>query len=212
MSLRHPWAYERGTLWARACDGKDSILVIPKIEATLAEAHPETADALAVAMGLPDSTVVRQRFSGGRRCFAAWVDGAIAAYGWVSRGVESIGELERTFHMSPNEAYIWDCATLSQYRGQRLYSALLSYMVAALCHDGFNRLWIGASLSNTPSIRGFAAAGFHPVLQLMYRRLLGFRHVWIAGDPAASPELVAQARAALGASPPAFKTAGSKRP
>ena len=211
MSLRHSWAYERGTLWARACDGEDTIPVIPKIEATLTEAHPETADALAVAMGLPDSAVVRQRFRDGRRCFAAWVDGAIAAYGWASRDVESIGELERTFHMLPNEAYIWDCATLPQYRGQRLYSALLSYMVAALCHDGLHLLWIGASLSNTPSIRGFAMAGFQPVLQLTYRRLLGFRHIWIAGDPAAAPELVARACAALGASPPALKAAGSKR-
>ncbi|MGE5334129.1 MAG: GNAT family N-acetyltransferase [Nitrososphaerota archaeon] len=211
MSLLHPWAYERGTLWARACDGADIIPVIPVIEATLAEAHPEMADALAVAMGLLDSTAVRQRFSRGRRCFAAWVDGAIAAYGWVSRGVESIGELERTFHMSPDEAYIWDCATLPRYRGQHLYSALLTYLTATLCHDGFQRLWIGASLSNTPSIRGFATAGFQPVLRLTYRRLLGIRHVWIVGDPAAAPELVARACAALGASPPAFKAAGSKR-
>ena len=59
------------------------------------------------------------------------------------------------------------------------------------------RIWIGASLDNTPSIRGFAAAGFQPVLTLTYLRLLGIRRVWMAGDTAASPALVTRARECL---------------
>lgn len=197
MSYLHPWAFERGTLWVRECASGDAVPILPKIRATLGEAQPDGADALATAMGDVDSAQAQRRFSGGRRCFVAWVDGSIAAYGWVSQGVERIGELERTLRLAPDEAYIWDCATLPPYRGQRLYGALLSHIATTLCHDGIRRLWIGASLSNTPSIRGFAATGFQPVLQLTYMRLLGMRHVRIAEAKTAAPELVARARASL---------------
>jgi ribosomal protein S18 acetylase RimI-like enzyme len=198
----HLWAFERGTLWARECGGKDVASVIPGREAVLREAMlrealPGDTEALARAMGLATATEAQQRFGAGRRCFIALVDGSIATYGWVSHGVESIGELERSFRMAPDEAYIWDCVTLPRYRGQRLYCALLSHIVTTLCRDGTRRIWIGASLDNTPSIRGFAAAGFQPVLTLTYLRLLGIRRVWMAGDTAASPALVTRARECL---------------
>jgi ribosomal protein S18 acetylase RimI-like enzyme len=194
----HLWAFERGTLWVRECGGKDIAPVVPGIlQATLGEAHPEGAEALASAMGLADAGEVRRRFSGGRRCFVALVDGAIVSYGWVSRGVERIGELERSFRMSPDEAYIWDCTTEPPYRGKRLYCALLSHIATTLCREGMRRLWIGASLENIPSIRGFATAGFQPVLTLTYLRLLGMRHVWITDNAATPPDLVIRARASL---------------
>jgi ribosomal protein S18 acetylase RimI-like enzyme len=171
--------------------------VVPGREAVLREAHPDDAKALASAMGLANVAEAQRRFDAGRRCFVALVDGVIASYGWVSHGVESIGELERSFRMAPDEAYIWDCATLPPYRGQHLYCALLDHIVTMLCHDGTRRIWIGASLDNTPSIRGFASAGFQPVLTLTYLRLLGIRRVWMAGDTAASSALVTRARECL---------------
>jgi ribosomal protein S18 acetylase RimI-like enzyme len=193
----HLWAFERGTLWVRECGGEDVAPVVPGREAVLREAHPDDAKALASAMGLANVAEAQRRFDAGRRCFVALVDGAIASYGWVSHGVESIGELERSFRMAPDEAYIWDCATLPPYRGQHLYCALLDHIVTMLCHDGTRRIWIGASLDNTPSIRGFASAGFQPVLTLTYLRLLGIRRVWMAGDTAASSALVTRARECL---------------
>src|SRR5690348_8080490 len=119
----HLWAFERGTLWARECggSGKSAAPVIPGREAALQEAQYTDSEALASAMGLVEETEIRRRFDAGRRCFVALVDGSIATYGWVSHGVESIGELERSFRMAPDEAYIWDCATLLPYRGQHLY-------------------------------------------------------------------------------------------
>lgn len=193
----HLWAFERGTLWVRECGSKGGAPVIPGQEAVLREARSGDAEALASAMGLADADEAQRRFDGGRRCFVALVDGVIATYGWVSHGVESIGELERSFRMAPDEAYIWDCATLPSYRGQHLYCALLDHIVTTLCRAGMRRIWIGASLDNTPSIRGFAAAGFQPVLTLTYLRLLGIRRIWMAGDTAASPTLVTRARECL---------------
>lgn len=198
----HLWAFERGTLWVREANGNDALSVQPKVQAILGEAHPEaaeTADALARAMGASDVATVIERFSEGRRCFVAQVNGAIASYAWVSRGVERIGELERSFRMGPEEAYIWDCATLPPYRSQRLYCALLSHLASHLFRDGITRLWIGASASNSYSIRGFATAGFQHVLDLTYLRVLGIHHLWIRPDSAISAALVKRARVAMSA-------------
>lgn len=193
------WAYERGTLWAREGERVDNVRVLPTLSAAFGEVQSAAADELAAAMGLASAAPVVERFERGKRCFAAWVDGSIASYGWVSQGDEYIGELERLFHMLPDEAYIWDCSTLPRYRGHRLYCALLSHIAATLFNSGVQRLWIGASVTNTYSIRGFAAAGFQPVLDLTYLRLLGIRHTWIeAANPATPPALAARASNAMG--------------
>ena len=67
----HLWAFERGTLWVREANGDDALSVQPKVQAILGEAHLETADALARAMGASDVATVIERFSAGRRCFVA---------------------------------------------------------------------------------------------------------------------------------------------
>lgn len=190
-------AYERGTMWAIEPAGDVFVTVLPLAAATFDEARRDRAEEVAAAMGLDDAEAVIQRLDAGRRCFVARVDGAVAAYGWVSQGEERIGELERAFHLAAGEAYIWDCATLPAYRQRGLYGALLSYMVARLREDGVRLIWIGASLGNQPSVRGFASAGFQPVITLTYLRLMGISRVRIHADPAAPPGLAADARAAL---------------
>lgn len=198
MLSRRPWAYERGTLWAMDID-RDALGSVLPSGATLGEVQHETQseEALAAAMGFSSIAPVTQRFGAGSRCFVAWVAAGIAAYGWVSEEVERIGELERPFHMENGEAYIWDCATLPAYRQQGLYSMLLRHITVTLGSEGLRRLWIGASLHNQPSIRGIAAAGFQPVINLTYARLFTFERVFVTAYPTASQRLVTQARRGL---------------
>lgn len=196
MPFRRPWAFERGTLWALELDTPPPA-PSPPTGATIGEVRPDGAAPLAAAMGLADPQVVRERFASGRRCFAVHVAGAIAAYGWVSEGMERIGELERTLRMLPGEAYIWDCATLPAFRRHGLYGALLHHIIAVLRDEGLHRLWIGASLDNAPSLRGFRSAGFRPVIRLAYLRVLGVRGLWLLRDATAPPALVTAARRAL---------------
>jgi ribosomal protein S18 acetylase RimI-like enzyme len=197
MSARRWWAFEPGALWAIELTGKPPGLVAPRATAAFAEVERTAADALATAMGLRGAAPVRQRFDAGRRCFAAWVDGQIAAYCWVSGANEYVSELEREFQLQDHEAYIWDCATLPAFRHQRLYSALLSRIVATLQGEGLRRIWIGASLGNRPSHRGFANAGFRPIVWVVYVRLLCLSGLWIASYPGAPGTLVAAARQVL---------------
>ena len=97
----------------------------------------------------------------------------------MTHGAEYVGELERTFQLDDEDAYIWDCATVSAWRGKHCYSALLSQIVYRLHREGTPRIWIGASQQNRPSIRAFANAGFSEVVRLTYRRFRRLTWMWI---------------------------------
>ena len=192
-----PWIIEHGTLWALEFGNAPLVQVAPLISVRFREVQRSDAAALAAAMGLPDSAEVLRRIDAGRRCFVAWAGEDIAAYGWYSQGMECIGELEQAFAIPVNDGYIWDCATRETYRGHHLYSALLSCIAAILRDEGLARLWIGAMSHNIASIRGFAAAGFQPVVTLTYTRIWNLRRRRVVGVATAPPDLVAVARRAL---------------
>jgi ribosomal protein S18 acetylase RimI-like enzyme len=194
---RTRWTHERGTLWTLVpgADGAPAPGAI--VPVAWEEPGPASVADLAAAMGLADPGPAVGRMERGARGFAGRVDGMIACYGWVSPGTESIGELEREIRLPPAEAYIWDCFTLPGHRGRGLYKALLAHMVEVLRTEGYGRVWIGASLANRPSVRGFEAAGFAPVLRVFYvragtRSCLATRRL---GRP--DPEVFARGRRAL---------------
>jgi hypothetical protein len=140
------------------------------------------------------SAEIIHRFETGRRCYGAWVEGKLAAYGWVSFDKEYVGELSLRLELLPGEAYIWDCVTLPAYRHKHLFSALLAYIAGDLRFGPFCRTWIGANQENLASQRGIARAGFHCVADLVVERVLALRLVWVHGRPAAPAHQVAEAR------------------
>jgi ribosomal protein S18 acetylase RimI-like enzyme len=156
--------------------------------------EPVGSAELAAASGVEDEAEVCRRLESGRRCYGAWVEGRLAAYGWVSFNQEWVGELRLELQLQPGEAYIWDCATLPEFRQRGLYSALLVYIVGELREENISRFWIGADLENLPSQKGIARAGFRPVAHLVIERQLGMRMVWAQGVDGAPEELVAEAR------------------
>lgn len=187
------WTVERGELWG--IEFKDPPpQAEPRIAARIARVNIEQIAELAAAMQVLDEKEIRQRFAPGRRCYATFVEGRIAGYGWVSRCPEYIGEQEREIQLQADEAYIWDCATLPQYRKQHLYSALLSYINGVLANENVTRAYIGSSVSNQGSVRGFRNAGFHPVIRVTYIRFLKLCVTWISAQPGASADFVATAR------------------
>lgn len=150
-------------------------------------------EALAVELNLPSPEPLQQRLHDHRRCFVAKVDGQLAAYGWVTQGVEYVGELERHFNFRTGEAYVWDCGTLTPWRGQHLYSALLNHIIYQMHDEGIHRVWIGASRQNQPSIRGIVNAGFKSIVDVVYRRFHHLTSMWIIETPDAPRPLLADA-------------------
>ena len=169
------------------------------LPATFGEVARSAVAGLARAMGGEDPATVQRRLDTGRRCFAARRQDQLAAYGWVSFAEEHVGELGLHLRLLPHEAYIWDCATLPDYRRQGLYANLLGYIVRTLWSEGVGAFWIGADTANQPSQAGIARAGFTAVTDLVAappqpgeQR----RRAWLHARPGISPSLLAKARRA----------------
>lgn len=205
-----------GTIWVLNLD-QPTPVVKPLIDATFCRVSTESIPKLAVAMGSDSLTDILKRFESGKRCYAVQVDdnpvrnigeticqanrrnerGKFVAYGWVSFNEEFIGELNLRIRLLSGEAYIWDCATLPEFRQKHLYSALLAYIVGELRAEKFQRVWIGADLDNTVSQRGIARAGFTHVADLIIARVLALRQIWVQGLPDIPEDLVTEARRAF---------------
>ncbi len=95
----------------------------------------------------------------------------------------------------PGDAYIWDCATLPDYRGRGIYPALLLYILDELRADGLHRAWIGADTGSVASQKGIIRAGFQPIADFV--PVPSAEHFQVTGRPGAAEELVRDARNAL---------------
>lgn len=185
---------QAGTIWTLNLDEIPPVIT-PLVPAAFTRLGPESAPALAAAMGNGALEEVCKRLETGRSCYGAWVEGQLAAYGWVSFDEEFIGELGLHLRLLPGEAYIFDCATLPAFRQKRLFSALLGFMLQELRLGPLCRVWIGADLDNTASQRGIDRAGFHRVADLGESRFSDRSKIWLLqGYPGVPENLVAEAR------------------
>src|SRR2546421_10506160 len=182
-----------GTFWILELDRPLPPAIVPRVPATFMRIGPEVAGELVQAIGLDDPAIILQRFSTGRHCYAARVDRVdekLAAYGWVTFDEEAIGELGMRFRLKAGEAYIWDCATLAAYHRQRLYSALLAYIVSELRTAGLCRVWIGADMDNLVSQKGMALAGFQPAVDFLLESAQGISRPRLTGRSGIPEQLV----------------------
>ena len=197
MHPAEPDVLPHGTLWMLDLGQPLPVGPVPQVPVVFMRAGPEVAQELAQAMNLDDQAMVLQRFDKGRHCYLGRIEGILATYGWVTFDEEDIGELGLSIRLKPGEAYIWDCATLPVYRGQRLYPALLAHIVGELYDQGLRRVWIGTDTDNLPSQSGLALAGFQPIGDIVINHGLTMRRAWMRGRPGISERLVIDARYGL---------------
>lgn len=192
-----PDAQHMGTLWMLRLDRPLPESCVSYISATFLSTGPEIAGELASVMGFDNDGPVLQRFQLARHCYIARIEGRIVAYGWITFDEELIGGLGLRVRLLPGEAYIWDCGTLPEYRGQHLYPALLSHMQRELQIAGLWRAWIGMDSDNLPSQAGVRRAGFQPIVDILQARHTSERTLLTRGCPGALLEDVQAAQYAL---------------
>jgi GNAT superfamily N-acetyltransferase len=89
-------------------------------------------------------------------------------YGWVALSAEPLGNTGCAFNPPPAEAYLYDFATVPDYRGRGFYPALLRFILANLAGQGVKRAWIGTEPGNDTSARSIKRAGFTKVADTTY--------------------------------------------
>lgn len=186
-----------GTFWLFDLSDASPPGVTARLPVTFGRAGTEDIPELAQVMGLPDAAEIQRRLAAGKECFIGRVDGTLATYGWVTFDQEEIGELGLSIRLQRGEAYIWDCGTSAAYRGQRLYPALLSSLLAELRALGLRRVWIGADADNVASQHGMELAGFHPVADFLLARASAPPRTWLRGCGGASQQEIRDVHAAI---------------
>ena len=186
-----------GTFWLLNLTEAAPPAVAARVPVMFQRAGSEDRAELAQAMGLNNTAEILRRFAAGKWCYIGRVDGRLATYGWVTFDQEEIGELGLSIRLQPGEAYIWDCGTPPVYRGQRLYPALLSYILAELRRLGLRRVWIGADADNVASQRGMELAGFRPIADFLLAHAPDTRRAWLRGCPDATTQEVQDIHVAI---------------
>jgi hypothetical protein len=137
-----------------------------------------------------EGDLVAARMARGCRCFAAWIDGGVAGYGWLSTRPEWIGELQLEISPRPGEGYIWNCVTLPEHRRNGVFRSLLVGIPAVMRGEGMQRSWIGSVA--IPAENAVGSAGFAPALQ--FTAITHAEMIWLSvrrpvqADPSLSTE------------------------
>jgi ribosomal protein S18 acetylase RimI-like enzyme len=92
----------------------------------------------------------------------------IVTYGWVALTDEPLGNTGCSFNPPPGDAYLYDFATVPEYRGLGFYPALLRYILGELARRGIRRAWIGTAPGNHASAHSIERAGFTKVADSAY--------------------------------------------
>ncbi|HET7339693.1 MAG TPA: GNAT family N-acetyltransferase [Candidatus Dormibacteraeota bacterium] len=144
-----------------------------------------------------EGDLVASRLARDCLCFGAFADGALAGYGWLSRGPEWIGELQVEIKPREREAYIWNCVTLPEHRRRGVFRSLVAGISVAARRLGARRVWIGSVA--IPAERALAPLGFQPALHFDVTTVLGVHLIRVRR--AANRRLAAEGSAVLGVSP-----------
>jgi len=145
----------------------------------------------------PDGDLVADRFRRGCLCFAVWLEGGIAGYGWLSTGPEWIGEIQLEIKPRQREAYIWNCVTVPEHRRKGVFRSLVTGMSLAARRLGMKRVWIGSVA--IPAEKALAPIGFEPALRFDSVAIAGLHVMRVTRG--ANRSLAADASSAIGVRP-----------
>ncbi|MBI1282519.1 MAG: GNAT family N-acetyltransferase [Anaerolineaceae bacterium] len=132
------------------------------------DARPSDDAVLLARLAKLDVENVQTRLCEGHVPYIAWLDDMPVAYGWVATQTAHIGELDLHITLSVRSRYLWDFATLPDWRGRGIYPHLLQAILTAESSDA-EQFWIIAAPENRASGVGIAKAGFQNVANLSFQ-------------------------------------------
>ena len=149
-----------------------------------------------------EGDLVAARLARGCRAFAAWLDGRVAGYGWLSSRPEWIGELQLEIAPRAGEGYLWNCVTLPEHRRMGIFRSLLTGIPAVMRREGMSRTWIGSVA--IPAENAVGSAGFAPALQ--FTAITHADVIWLSVKPPleGNPSLITEACEVLRVRPGSF--------
>jgi len=162
-------------------------------ERRLDVAAPLIALPAGVELGMADRATVRgaaeiqwhpeveQRLRDGQQCAVARRGQDVIAYCWLASKPVWVGEIEHAVVPGPDEVYLYDAFTLPEWRGQKLFSALLAFLIDLAHRQDRKRALIFVDARNRPSRRAIERVGFELAQTVSRMELAGLSRVWFGG-------------------------------
>ena len=122
---------ERGTLFA--FDLSQPVEPLPVADGVFIRAGEEHLNRIEHAMhasGEYPPGDPKRRWRRGRVPYVAMVGTEVASYGWVTSEPEPMDDLGVSFTAPPGEVWLYDFATVPEFRGRRLYPGLLRFILS----------------------------------------------------------------------------------
>lgn len=110
---------------------------------------------------------VHTRIQAGSIPYIAYVDQVPTAYGWVASRIGEVVEIDLHFALPTRNCYLWDFATLPDWRGKGIYPHLLQSIIEQESAN-FDRFWILYAPFNLASRIGIHKAGFQSLLEFNF--------------------------------------------
>jgi GNAT superfamily N-acetyltransferase len=132
-------------------------------------AAPTEDAALLARLANLEMAEVQRRLGEGHRSYVAWLDKQPVAYGWVATQTAHVGELDLMITLPERDRYLWDFATLPDWRGRGIYPRLLQAILTTEQRHA-ERFWIIAAPENRASSAGIRKAGFTSIAHLSFQR------------------------------------------
>ncbi|HEY0604922.1 MAG TPA: GNAT family N-acetyltransferase [Herpetosiphonaceae bacterium] len=125
------------------------------------------------------------RMEQGNQAYVGYVRDQPIAYGWSAAKIGAIYELDLVFEIPPGNRYLWDFATLPEWRGCGVYPRLLQAIIEQE-QPAAQRFWIGHTADNHASRQGILKAGFQTIEALVRTESRQLKILPLDGSPRAA--------------------------
>jgi len=139
-----------------------------RVAGTASSADHDLAEETMRAAGEPIG-LVAPRLAHGDEFFGWMIGGRVVSFGWVTYQDRTVGPFQLA--EVSGRAFLYNFHTLEEYRGRRLYPALLLAMRHILGREKVTEFVIDVDARNTASARGIEKGGFVPAAQVAFLTL-----------------------------------------
>jgi GNAT superfamily N-acetyltransferase len=127
--------------------------------------RPSTDKQLIAQLAQLSIEEVERRFQVGNHLYLAYIDEEPVAYGWLATQHASIDEIQLSFNVTEKNCYLWDFATLLEWRGKSIYQHFLQDLIRQEVPH-IERFWIGYVPDNKAAERAITNAGFQSIADI----------------------------------------------
>jgi hypothetical protein len=142
--------------------------VVPRLSVTIeaCKSHP--------VLWNRSHDTISQRLKHGGSVFVAHHNSSIVSFLFAAVKECWVSEIDDTLVINPAEIYLYDAFTAVEFRGNRIYPALMAHVAQLYKNRSFSHALIFTKINNTASVKAIEATGFSCFGVINYKNICGW--------------------------------------